>query len=83
MAEHEYRLVWTFHHIVLEGWSAVLVLRDVEALLRVAVGASEPIPLADAPALSRLHPVAAAAGPVAGRGVLAARRSRASARPRR
>jgi amino acid adenylation domain-containing protein len=32
ISEQEHRVVWTFHHIVMEGWSAVLVLRDVEAL---------------------------------------------------
>jgi amino acid adenylation domain-containing protein len=32
LAESEYRLLWTFHHIILEGWSASLVLDDVSAL---------------------------------------------------
>jgi amino acid adenylation domain-containing protein len=32
ISETEHRVVWSFHHIAMEGWSAVLVLRDVEAL---------------------------------------------------
>ncbi len=27
-------VVWTFHHIILDGWSVPLVLRDVEAIYR-------------------------------------------------
>src|SRR5207247_10465297 len=33
-AEDRYRLVWTFHHILLEGWSAALVLKEVFAFHR-------------------------------------------------
>ncbi|MFI9237354.1 condensation domain-containing protein [Streptomyces sp. NPDC053079] len=42
--EHAYRCVWTHHHLVLDGWSQQLVLRDVlgcYARLR-AGGAAEP-----------------------------------------
>src|SRR5690349_16436765 len=31
LEEHLYRLVWTFHHIVLDGWSVPLVLGEVFA----------------------------------------------------
>jgi amino acid adenylation domain-containing protein len=33
-AEGRYRLFWTFHHVVLEGWSASLVLEEVFAFYR-------------------------------------------------
>jgi len=29
LSEHKFRLVWTFHHIILEGWSAVIILSEV------------------------------------------------------
>jgi len=31
------RMVWSFHHVVLEGWSASLVLADVQAAYRAIV----------------------------------------------
>jgi hypothetical protein len=31
-AESEYRFIWTFHHIILDGWSVFLVLNDLFAL---------------------------------------------------
>ena len=33
-ADRDYRLIWSFHHIVLEGWSASLLLDEVSALYR-------------------------------------------------
>ena len=29
LSEHKFRLVWTFHHIILEGWSAAIILNEV------------------------------------------------------
>ncbi len=35
----DYRLLWSFHHILMEGWSASLVLDDVLARYRALTGA--------------------------------------------
>ncbi|MEA2691491.1 MAG: hypothetical protein QOJ16_878 [Acidobacteriota bacterium] len=37
-----FQVVWTFHHIVLDGWSVSLVLRDVEAIYRSLLAGREP-----------------------------------------
>src|SRR5262249_44701509 len=29
LSEHKFRLCWTFHHIILEGWSAAIILNEV------------------------------------------------------
>ena len=29
LSEHKFRLVWTFHHIILEGWSAAIILSEL------------------------------------------------------
>ncbi len=29
LAENRYQMIWTFHHILMEGWSAALVLQEV------------------------------------------------------
>jgi hypothetical protein len=34
LSEREHRFLWTFHHIVLEGWSASLILKEVFAFYR-------------------------------------------------
>ncbi len=40
--QSHWRLVWTFHHIILEGWSASLVLQEVGALYSGFVSGSRP-----------------------------------------
>ncbi|MCZ6597765.1 MAG: condensation domain-containing protein, partial [Planctomycetota bacterium] len=43
----DYRLLWSFHHILMEGWSASLVLGDVLASYRALTGADGgPLPTA-------------------------------------
>ena len=32
LSDRDYRFFWTFHHIVMEGWSAAIVLREVQEL---------------------------------------------------
>ena len=39
--EREHRLVWTHHHLVLDGWSLPLIFRDVLALYAAGVGGRE------------------------------------------
>lgn len=34
MSDDEYRFVWTYHHILLDGWSGTLVSRDIAATYR-------------------------------------------------
>src|SRR6202521_3386195 len=34
--EEEHRVVWSYHHLLLDGWSAGLVMREVSALYREA-----------------------------------------------
>lgn len=34
MSDDEYRFVWTYHHILLDGWSGTLVSRDIAAFYR-------------------------------------------------
>jgi amino acid adenylation domain-containing protein len=29
LSEHEYQFVWTYHHLILDGWSALIVMSDV------------------------------------------------------
>lgn len=36
------RLVWTFHHIVLEGWSAAIILRDLWKIYGALLAGREP-----------------------------------------
>jgi amino acid adenylation domain-containing protein len=36
------RLVWTFHHIVLEGWSAAIILRDLWEIYNALISGREP-----------------------------------------
>ncbi|HEV2150423.1 MAG TPA: condensation domain-containing protein, partial [Longimicrobiaceae bacterium] len=38
----EWEMVWTYHHLLLDGWSVPLVLRDVLALYAAAAGGREP-----------------------------------------
>jgi natural product biosynthesis luciferase-like monooxygenase protein/amino acid adenylation domain-containing protein/non-ribosomal peptide synthase protein (TIGR01720 family) len=46
--EEEHRFVWSYHHLVLDGWSATLLLREVlaayGALCRGEEPAEEPVP---------------------------------------
>ncbi len=69
---HDARLVWQFHHMLLDGWSAPLVLHEVmKAYAAIATGqryrpsARRPKP--------NLHRLAAASGSRRGRAVLARR----------
>ncbi|HYH82092.1 MAG TPA: amino acid adenylation domain-containing protein, partial [Longimicrobium sp.] len=41
-AEAAHHLVWTHHHLVLDGWSVMLLLRDVVALYGAHAGGREP-----------------------------------------
>ncbi|MGH9361757.1 MAG: condensation domain-containing protein, partial [Thermoanaerobaculia bacterium] len=36
--EQEHRVVWGYHHLLLDGWSAGLVMREVSALYREETG---------------------------------------------
>jgi non-ribosomal peptide synthase protein (TIGR01720 family) len=50
--EHEHRVVWSFHHLLLDGWSASLVLQEVFALVRAEQGSTS-APLPPAPSYRR------------------------------
>jgi amino acid adenylation domain-containing protein/non-ribosomal peptide synthase protein (TIGR01720 family) len=41
LGEDRYQLLWTLHHIILDGWCMPLVYRDVMALYRASVEGSE------------------------------------------
>ncbi|MEU4878809.1 condensation domain-containing protein, partial [Streptomyces sp. NPDC021608] len=50
-ADERATVLWTFHHLVLDGWSAQLVMREVFALYRASLDGSsvelaEPVPYA-------------------------------------
>jgi len=47
LADDEYRLVWSYHHIALDGWSLALVMRDLLAGYREQLQGRAP-PLAPA-----------------------------------
>lgn len=58
LAEDRHELLWTSRHIVLDGWSAAVVLREVLACYREAVGgplAALPAPVPQARYLSWLN----------------------------
>ncbi|HWX41236.1 MAG TPA: amino acid adenylation domain-containing protein, partial [Blastocatellia bacterium] len=40
-AEHEYRMVWTCHHLIMDGWSIGIVLRDVFSAYAAARGGQQ------------------------------------------
>ena len=40
----QWHLVWTFHHIILEGWSAALLLKQLAALYRLECGRHASVP---------------------------------------
>ncbi|WP_165777612.1 non-ribosomal peptide synthetase [Amycolatopsis antarctica] len=42
LGEQEYRFLWTAHHLVVDGWSFAVVLREVLALYRAAVADRDP-----------------------------------------
>ncbi|HVT17882.1 MAG TPA: amino acid adenylation domain-containing protein [Thermoanaerobaculia bacterium] len=42
VAAAEHLVVWTFHHLILDGWSVGLVLHDVAAAYRACHGGREP-----------------------------------------
>ena len=66
----EHQLVWTQHHLVLDGWSLSLIFRDVLAGY-AAYARGETPQLGQARRYRRLHRLAGAAGPLARRAVLA------------
>jgi amino acid adenylation domain-containing protein/non-ribosomal peptide synthase protein (TIGR01720 family) len=44
-AERRWRMLWTHHHLILDGWSLPLVLRDVQAYYRMELaGAATDLP---------------------------------------
>jgi amino acid adenylation domain-containing protein len=44
VGEDEWRLIWTFHHILLEGWSVALLVKQLAALYEQELGAAAVIP---------------------------------------
>ena len=69
-ADEEHQLVWTHHHLVVDGWSLSLLFRDVLAGYAAYARGETPQLGAGAP-LPGLHRLAGAAGPRARRAVLA------------
>ncbi|HKV12758.1 MAG TPA: amino acid adenylation domain-containing protein [Thermoanaerobaculia bacterium] len=47
VGEREHHLIWTHHHLLMDGWSVPLVLREVAAAYR-AFSAGEPLELPEA-----------------------------------
>ncbi|WP_226362225.1 condensation domain-containing protein [Pseudonocardia sp. ICBG1142] len=46
LGEHRHRILWTYHHVLLDGWSIPLVLDEVMAWYRsIAGGVPEPRPV--------------------------------------
>ena len=43
--EHTWQFTWSFHHILLDGWSVALVSRDVQRLYHAFSRGTEPPPL--------------------------------------
>ena len=83
MGEAEHQLVWTHHHLVLDGWSLLAALpRRAGALRGVRARGAAPRLGAGAP-VPGLRGVAGAAGPRRGRSATGGERWRASAPPRR
>ncbi|MEV0644079.1 amino acid adenylation domain-containing protein [Phytomonospora sp. NPDC050363] len=50
----EHRLVWRFHHILLDGWSVPIVLDEILTAYR-ALAAGEPVPAMPEPVAYREH----------------------------
>jgi amino acid adenylation domain-containing protein len=44
VADAEWRLIWTFHHILLEGWSVALLVKQLAALYEIERGGKAPLP---------------------------------------
>lgn len=42
LAEHKWQMIWTFHHILLDGWSVGLALRDWLDIYRASSGGKAP-----------------------------------------
>ena len=40
--ERTYRFVWTYHHVLLDGWSSFLLLREIFTLYEARASGSEP-----------------------------------------
>ncbi len=48
-AEQTYYLIWTYHHLLLDGWSMPLVLRDVLSLYEALAQGQQPRPAPSRP----------------------------------
>ncbi|HEU0076033.1 MAG TPA: amino acid adenylation domain-containing protein, partial [Longimicrobiaceae bacterium] len=44
LGEREHHVVWSYHHLLLDGWSGALCLRDVLAAYEALCGGREPAP---------------------------------------
>ncbi|MFY1632237.1 condensation domain-containing protein [Solwaraspora sp. WMMB335] len=55
--EREHRCVWTYHHLILDGWSQQLVLRDVFDCYRRLRAGKPPSPRRRPPFLDYLDPL--------------------------
>ncbi|HEX2092660.1 MAG TPA: non-ribosomal peptide synthase/polyketide synthase, partial [Longimicrobiaceae bacterium] len=53
-ADDEHRFVWSYHHLLLDGWSVTLLLREVLAAYDVLCRSEEPA-TAPAPSLGAYH----------------------------
>ncbi|HKE59595.1 MAG TPA: condensation domain-containing protein, partial [Pyrinomonadaceae bacterium] len=42
IADKVYRLVWCFHHVILDGWSTGVILKDVAAFYKARTQGTEP-----------------------------------------
>ncbi|HEX6288830.1 MAG TPA: amino acid adenylation domain-containing protein [Herpetosiphonaceae bacterium] len=42
MAEHDYQLIWSFHHLVLDGWCLPLIMRELLACYDALCHSREP-----------------------------------------
>ncbi len=61
LSEHAYRLVWSFHHILLDGWSGAILLERTLCLLRGSLRRAPSQPASTVP-ISRLYPLVATTG---------------------
>jgi hypothetical protein len=70
--EQEHRLAWSHHHILMDGWSMPILLKEVFAFYE-AYAQGRPINLPPGAALPRLHQLAGEPKHGGGRGLLAPR----------
>jgi amino acid adenylation domain-containing protein/FkbH-like protein/non-ribosomal peptide synthase protein (TIGR01720 family) len=43
LAEQRYQVIWSFHHLLLDGWSVSLLLREVQACYLAICGGQQPV----------------------------------------